>query len=140
MGSIQVDEAEHGRLTEAAGRLPTLEAELTAATQRATAAEQALRERDTEQAARAVITREATAAGVEFTALECRGLLAGLPTTDQGLDEPAFTETVKSAVAEKSAARPAGLVGFGATTHPSDVIAEAENAAAAAFGRQIKEA
>lgn len=142
MGTIQVDEAQHALLTEAAGRVPTLEAELDAATVRAVAAEQQLRARDNEAAARAVIAREAKGAGVEFTALESRGLLAGLPLGESGtLDEATFVETVKAGVAEKAATtRGATITGFGAPPTTTDWAMEAEKAAAAAFGRQIKEA
>lgn len=142
MGTIQVDEAQHALLTEAAGRVPTLETELDAAQQRADAAEQQLRARDNEAAARAVIAREAKGAGVEFTALESRGLLAGLPLGESGtLDEATFVETVKAGVAEKAATtRGATITGFGAPPTTTDWAMEAEKAAAAAFGRQIKEA
>ena len=144
MGNIQVDEAEHGRLTEAAGRVPTLESERDAERQRAEVAERKLRDRENADAAAAVIDAQALEADVTFTALERRGLVAVLPVTESGdLDKSAFEETVKTAAAEKAKESGAGSIrGFGDTLTPADrdVIAEAEKAAAGAFGRTPKEA
>jgi hypothetical protein len=144
MGQIQVDEAQHASLTEAAGRVPTLEAERDAANQRADVAERNLRDRDNRDAAGVVIDAQAREASVTFTALERRGLLASLPVTESGeLDEAAYTETVKTAAAEKAQEAGAGSIrGFGSTIseNSSDVVKEAEKAAAGAFGRQVKEA
>ena len=58
MGHIQVDEAEHGRLTEAAGRVPTLESERDAATTRATTAEGELALYKAREAARPAVTKK----------------------------------------------------------------------------------
>lgn len=139
MGTIQVDEAEHGRLTEAAGRVTALESERA----------QAIAERDEAREALAVERRTAAAARIVdesntgFTALERRGLLAELPVTAEGaLDVDAFTATVTEAAAAVAEANGAGRPrGFGATTHTdaTAIVAEAEKAAAAAFGRQSKE-
>lgn len=115
----QIEEGRLAQLEEAAGRVPTLEAERdTARRERDQAVAESRQIRNTE-AARAVIA-EAIAASttpVTFTALESRGLLAGLPTTTEGdLDEAAYRTAVEAAVAEKAKAGGAGQVrGFGAS-------------------------
>lgn len=144
MGHIQVDEAEHGRLTEAAGRVPTLESERDTANQRAEAAERKLRDRDNTDAATRVIDTQAREAGVTFSALERRGLLAGMPLAESGdLDEAAFTEAVTTAAAEKAAANGAGSIrGFGDTADTGSTQvgeSDANKAVAGAFGRTITE-
>ena len=66
-----------------------------------------------------------------------------LPVTESGdLDEAAFTTTVTEAAAQRAEADGAGSIrGFGrSTTTDTNVIAEAEKAAAGAFGRTPKEA
>lgn len=152
MGTKQVDEGEFARLTEAAGRVATLESERDAAVQRAESAEQ---ERDTLREAQRQTAREAKAselidaaakdAEVTFTALERRGLLAALPLTEKGdLDEDAFTESVRKDATAKAEESGAGAVrGFGlstpATPADDDAIKAAEAAAAGAFGRTVKE-
>jgi hypothetical protein len=140
MGTIQVDEAEHGRLTEAAGRVTALESERDQANERAATAEAALRDRDLrDSAARIIDTAEAG-----FTALERRGLLAELPVTQEGaLDEAAFTTTVTEAAATRAEANGAGSIrGFGSTGNGTNTVTEADvdNAVGSAFGRTPKEA
>jgi len=111
MAQIQIDEAEHKRLTEAAKQIEAIEAEKTAAIKRAEEAEAkiaaALEAADTAAAERII-----TAAGV-FTALEAKGLRADMPMTDGRLDVPAFEKAVAEAAAEKREAagegRPTGL-------------------------------
>lgn len=121
MPQIQIEEAEHQRLLDAAGRVETLEAERVAATERAEQAEAALAESNRIAAARAVITAQATEAGVTFTALEERGLLADLPASEDGsLDEAAFTTTVDEAATASRSVRDSGKVtGFGAPLNES---------------------
>jgi hypothetical protein len=119
MGLIQVDEAEHGRLTQEAGRVPTLTDERDQAIRRADAAEAALRGHRNTDAARGILA-EAIAASttpVTFSALEQRGILAALPTTGEGdLDADAFRGAVEAEVNAKAKAGGAGRVtGFGAT-------------------------
>ncbi len=124
MGTIQVDEAEHGRLTEAAGRVPTLESERDTAQRERDEAREALAvERRTAAAARIIDTAEAG-----FTALERRGLLAELPLTQEGaLDEAAFTTTVTEAAATRAEASGAGSIrGFGRTGSGTDTVTEAD--------------
>lgn len=124
MGNIQVDEAQYASVTEAAGRVPTLESERDTERRRADAAEARLAERDRADAARTIIDARATEAGVTFTALETRGLLASLPVTESGdLDEASFTTSVNEAAATKAEETGAGKVrGFGASTGVSESL------------------
>ncbi|WKN47141.1 hypothetical protein [Nocardioides sp. Arc9.136] len=117
MGNISIEESEHRRLTEAAGRVAQLE-------ERATTAE---RERDELREAAAVRTRtdraveiveaRAKEAGVSFTPREVKGLLADVTVTESGdLDEAAFTTLVDTDAAAKKADAGAGQVrGHGGT-------------------------
>ena len=115
-------EIEAGRLAqleEAAGRVPTLTDERDQAVSRAEAAEAALRNHRNTDAARGILA-EAIAASttpVTFSALEQRGILAALPTTDAGdLDAAAFRSAAEAEVAAKAKAGGAGRVtGFGVT-------------------------
>ena len=124
MGTIQVDEAEHGRLTEAAGRVTALESERA----------QAIAERDEAREALAAERRTARAnvlidtAEAGFTPLERRGLLAELPLTQEGaLDEDAFTATVTEAAAARAEASGAGSIrGFGRTGNDTGTVTEAD--------------
>lgn len=132
MPQIQIEESEHTRLVEAAGRVTTLEerataaeARATAAEQRATVAEEAGVVRDRRDRAAELITERATTGRVAFTALECRGLLAELPLTESGdFDEAAFTTTVDTQVAEKKTAggagKPRGFGSFQTGTHVAE--------------------
>lgn len=117
MGTIQVDEAQHVSLTEAAGRVPTLESERDTAQRERDEAREALAQRDRNDAAAVIIQTKATEAGVSFTALECRGLLAHLPIKEGALDKDAFTESVTTALAEKAESNGSGkLHGFNSDT------------------------
>ena len=115
-------EIEAGRLAqleEAAGRVPTLTDERDQAVSRAEAAEAALRNHRNVDAARGILA-EAIAASttpVTFSALEQRGILAALPTTDAGdLDAAAFRSAAEAEVSDKAKAGGAGRVtGFGVT-------------------------
>lgn len=122
MPQIQIEEAEHARLIDAAGRVTALE-------ERATTAEAERDQLRTTEAARArgvravelVRTNEARVnASHTFSALEERGLCADLPLTAEGaLDEAAFASLVTAAVTEAIAASTdggaagAGVRGFG---------------------------
>lgn len=113
MPEIKIDEAEHGRLVEAAGRVTALEAENSEL--KAKNAELAESAAATARISRA---KEIVAEAKVFDDLQTKGLLADLPIKDGVLDEAAFTETVKTA-AEKlaeSRGRGTGIVtGFGGT-------------------------
>lgn len=125
MGMIEVDEADHRRLTEAAGRVEALESERdTAIAER----DEARGERDTARGdlaesrrttrATTLISEAATEASVEFSQLEVDGLLTRIPLTEAGeLDEAAFTTTVAEAAKDKAEAAGAGRPrGFGRHT------------------------
>lgn len=145
MGTIQIEETEHARLTEKAGRVETLETErdtavTEAATEKARAdkAEAELAERDRRDAARKIVDES----DGSFTPLEMKGLLAELPLNEGGeLDVETFTTTVAEAAAKT---KRRGVHGFGGT--PVDVDGETvteadiDNAVGAAFGRTVKEA
>lgn len=137
MGTIQVDEAEHGRLAEAAGRVPTLEAERDTAVAERDQLRESIAQRDRADAARSIIGARATEAGVTFTALETRGLLAQLPVTESGdLDEAVFTTTVNEAAATKAEQSGAGQVrGFGGASGDGGGISESD-ARAVLYGEQ----
>ena len=136
MGNIQVDEADHRRVTEAAGRVPTLESER----------DTAVRERDEARRALAVAEARGTAA----TSARAR-VVAGnatlpaaavdrivesatrtIPLTESGqLDEPALhtavdtARTVEEAYLAGLAASvgATGLTGFGASTDVTESTA-----------------
>lgn len=113
MAQIQIDEAEHKRLTTAAEKATVLEAERSAAIERAETAEAKIAEAH-KQTDAVTVDRIIAAAGVDFTALEAKGLRVDLPFDDTGrLDATKFEATVKEAAAERAAAdgqgRPTGL-------------------------------
>jgi hypothetical protein len=107
-----IEESRLRELEEAHGRVPTLESERDTAIRERDEARGRLASRDRIDRARAIIAERATTHQVTFTALEQRGLLAGLPQTQEGaLDETAFTTAVDEAATEK---KPKGGVrGFG---------------------------
>lgn len=118
MGNISIEESEHKRLVEEAGRVATLENERDTEKAGRIKAEEALAERDRRDAAVKVISEAKVAdEPVQFTALEQAGLLSDLPLTEAGeLDTEAFTTKVTEAAAEKVTAEGAGSVtGMGGT-------------------------
>ena len=143
----QIEEGRLAQLEEAAGRVTTLENERdTAVREAADARRELAAERAVNRARTLISTNEARrTAGVEFTSLEERGLLAGLTLGEDGqLDEAAFTTAVETAVTEASTARGAGSVtGFGrqpAASGGQVTESDIDNAVGSAFGRQVKEA
>ncbi|MFK5689593.1 hypothetical protein ACI3EY_07990 [Ornithinimicrobium sp. LYQ92] len=140
----QIEEGRLAQLEADAGRVQTLESERDAATTERDEAREALAARDRTDQARTIITTQAREAGVAFTAMEERGLLAGLPVKDGALDESAYTDTVKEAAAEVAKAAGAGTVrGFGQTVDETDttntVTAEESRATVlGAFGMSPK--
>lgn len=127
MGHIQVDEAEHKRLTEAAEKLATTEAERAAAIERAETAEKRIAEA-TKKAETATVSRIVGEAGVEFSKWERAGIESALPRTEDGaLDEAAFAERVKEAATEKAAESGAGRPhGFGTVNESTTDYSEAD--------------
>lgn len=141
MGTIQVDESQHAALTEAAGRVPTLESERDTAVRERDEAREALATTLRNAAASTVIDTQAREAGVTFTALERRGLLAELPVAESGeLDTAAFTEAVTTAAAEKATAAGAGSIrGFGETATADATESDATPTVRSAFGNPVQE-
>lgn len=139
----QIEEARLRQLEEDAGRVTTLESERDTAQRERDEAREALAAERRTAAANRVIGEAAEAADVTFDRFQRSGLLATLPVAEDGtLDEAAFRTTCDEAAAEIAESQGAGGVrGFGATTgKDTDVIAEAEKAAAGAFGRETQEA
>ena len=126
MAQIQIDEAEHKRLTEAAEKVAAAEAERDAARQDLEKARKATAEAHAAADA-ATVDRIIGAAGVEFSALEAKGLRADVPMEDGRLDAAKFEELVKEAAtvkaAESGAGRPSGM---GAITESNTDITEAD--------------
>lgn len=143
-----IEEARLRELEEASGRVPTLESERDTAVAERDQARSELAEHRRTSRAREVIAERAREAGVTFSPLEERGLLANLPVGEDGaLDEAAFTTSVNEAAAEVAESHGAGRVrGFGNTTHNGDgdqQVSETDidTAVAGTFGRStIKEA
>lgn len=109
MATTQIEEARLRQLEKDAERVQTLESERDAL-------KAEIARRDAAESATTIITDTAKSAGVEFTALEARGLLAELPMRDGALDVDAFTNTVAAEATAKTAAAPARestIRGFG---------------------------
>ena len=114
MAQIQIDEAEHKRLTETADRVTQMEADLAESVKRAEEAEaRVVAAHVATDAAKA----EAIISAHPFSALEARGLLADMPADESGrLDVPAFERIVTEAAAVKASESGAGRPdGMGAT-------------------------
>ncbi|MGN6413797.1 hypothetical protein [Flexivirga sp.] len=140
MGNIQVDEAQYASVTEAAGRVPTLESERDTAVQ----------ERDTSRAelaeahrvidkgnAHSIVRTAAREAQVELDDYQVAGIAADYPTGEDGrLDADKLTESAKTAIAKLAEEAGAGQVrGFGSTTGGGDTISESD-ARAFLYGEQ----
>lgn len=125
MGHIQIDEAEHKRLTEAAQKVASLEAERDAANTKAQEAMAKIAAAN-EAADKAQVDRIIAGAGVQFTTLEAKGLRADLPKGDDGrLDVTAFEATVKEAATEKAAESGHGRpTGFGHVAESTTAITD----------------
>jgi hypothetical protein len=135
MGHIQVDEAEHGRLTEAAGRVPTLESERDAANQRADKAEHKLALYEARDAARPAVTKKVAESGlparrqariVESILKQVRLDDNGAANADElvGITEAAVTEE-QADLAELAESLGAGTVrNFGATRESGGATVE----------------
>lgn len=142
MAKIQIEESEHTRLTETAGRVTALESERDTAVKAKEAAESALESFKAEQKVAAdaatVIDGVAKEAEVTFTPLEVVGLKAALPIKEGALDVEAFTTTVANEAA--AIAKSGRVTGLGATQTEQIGEADFASAVAGAFGRQVKEA
>jgi hypothetical protein len=140
MGKIQIEEAEHTGLVEKAGRVDSLVSENATLKQKVTTFEEADAERGRLERAGVLLAESAKTAGVTFTKLEERGLLASLPVKDGALDEETFTKSVDEAAAEVLEAAKnttGGLRGFGAST--SDTAVDESAPTATPWGRPLAE-
>lgn len=126
MAQIQVDEAEHQRLTDAAEKVATIEAERDTARQDLEEARKVATEAR-QSAEAATVSRILSEAGVQFSKWERAGIESSLPRTeDDALDEAAFTERVKEAATEKAAESGAGRPsGMGAVSESTTEFSEA---------------
>lgn len=119
----QIEEARLRQLEADAGRVPTLESERDTAVAERDEARNDLAAHRRVDRARAIISARAQEAGIAFTPLETRGLLADLPLKEGALDEDAFTATVDEAAKPPAAgtttAPSTGVTGFGASATPT---------------------
>jgi phenylpyruvate tautomerase PptA (4-oxalocrotonate tautomerase family) len=155
MGHIQVDEADHGRLTEAAGRVPTLESERDTAVSERDSARAELALFKAREAARPAVAAKVAESSLPATrkAKIVEAVLRHVALNDQGM--PNAEELVKLTEAEVKDAETelaelaeslgvGQVVGFGGSSRfngNGDVTeADVDKAIATAFGRQIKEA
>lgn len=125
MGTIQIEESAHAALVEKSGRVTALEADVTAAKERAGAAESALTEAN-DTAAEALVTAALEAAGVSAPKLAAR-LAKGYPVKENGvLDAEALRSDVAESVAELQVGNGAGTPrGVGHTQESVEPSAEA---------------
>ena len=130
----EISEAQLANLTEAAGRVPTLESEREQAIRERDEAREALAQRDRGDLITATIN--AVEGSNSLTSLERDGLAARVPAGD--VDTAALTAAVEAAVAESAQRAGAGAItGFGATgTTTGGTITTTESTASimAAFG------
>ena len=129
----EISEAQLANLTEAAGRVPTLESEREQAIRERDEAREALAQRDRGDLITATIN--AVEGSNSLTALERDGLAARVPAGD--VDTAALTAAVEAAVAESAQRAGAGTItGFGATGATGGTITATESTASimAAFG------
>ena len=143
MPKIQIEESEHARLTETAGRVDALENENATLKATVTSLQEADQRRTREDRARAIVAEKATAGKVEFTDLEVVGLVASAPVKEDGtLDEDAFATTVDAQVeTRKTAAESAAPVhGFGASAAAASAgVAESGQRTSNPWGRPLTE-
>lgn len=118
MGKIQIEESEHTRLVEEAGRVAQLQQENAAKDARIAELEEAQARRTRTDRAVEIVEARAKEAGVTFTPREVKGLLADITVTESGdLDEAAFTTLVDTDAAAKKAATGTGtVIGHGGST------------------------
>ena len=142
MPMIQIEESEHTRLTETAGRVDALQQENATLKAENSQLRESAAAADREKRARDIIGDRVTEAKVApFNDLETAGLLAGLPVTEAGdLDEAAFTAAVdKQVEARKAKATEsaAPVHGFGASA--STEVAESGRRTTSPWGRSLTE-
>jgi hypothetical protein len=119
VATIQIEESAHAALVAESSRAAALEADVTAATTRATAAEAALTEAN-DTAAEALVASALEAVGLTAPKTAAR-LAKGYPVKENGaLDKDALAESVAESVAELQVSGGAGTVrGAGDSTAPA---------------------
>lgn len=124
MATTNIEEAELATLKESSGRVPALEAERDAATDRATTALAGLTESN-DTAAAALVTTALAEAGLNAPKAAAR-LAVGYPVKENGvIDVDTFTADVAEAVAELAEAHGAGSVrGLGNTEATATAITQ----------------
>lgn len=137
MATTQIEESRLAQLEKDSERVQSLESERNADR---TALAEAHRLIDNAEA-HTIVRTAAREADIRLNDFEVAGIAADYPKGEDGrIDKDKLTESAKAAVATLAESRGAGsITGFGSTaaTDTSDVVAEAEQASAAAFGRTI---
>jgi hypothetical protein len=148
----QIEEARLGQLEEAAGRVPTLESERDAASQRATVAESKLAQLEAKDTARPVVAAkvaESKTLGARTQARVVESILSALPMADDKVDDTKLPAVIESAVkaaedeiADYTPAAPTALFGsFGSLAEATAIdqtdLSESdfETAVGSPFGR-----
>ena len=137
MATTQIEESRLAQLEKDSERVQSLESERDADR---TALSEAHRVIDNGEA-HTIVRTAAREADISLNDFEAAGIAADYPKGEDGrIDKDKLAESAKAAVATLAESRGAGsITGFGSTaaTVSSDVVAEAEEASAAAFGRTI---
>ena len=137
MATTQIEESRLAQLEKDSERVQSLESERDADR---TALSEAHRVIDNGEA-HTIVRTAAREADISLNDFEAAGIAADYPKGEDGrIDKEKLAESAKAAVAILAESRGAGsITGFGSTaaTVSSDVVAEAEEASAAAFGRTI---
>lgn len=138
MPKIQIEEAEHARLTETAGRVDTVESENAALKAENTQLKESKAAADRRTRAMDLVREHEHA----FTPLEAKGLVADLPLTESGdFDEEAFTTTLtEHAATSRAAAGEGQITGNGQVTDTGKTTTESAPARSrSAWGRPVTE-
>ncbi|GAW54737.1 hypothetical protein [Nocardioides sp. PD653] len=139
MPKIQIEESEHTRLTETAGRVDALESENATLKTQVETLQEADAQRTRTDRAKALIAESEHV----FTPLEARALLADLPVVEADsvkvLDETEFTKRLDEASKESAATLGAkvGVHGFGASA--TTEVTESGRPATSPWGRPLAE-
>lgn len=136
MGKIQIEESEHTRLTEKAGRVDALESENATLKAEKAALEEG-RAADQRRARAMDLIREHDHA---FTPLEAKGLVVELPLTESGdFDETKFGEQLAEHAAAAAQAGGAGRITSMGTTTDTATTESAPTPTKTAWGRPVSE-
>ncbi len=136
MPKIQIEEADHKRLVDEAGRVPTLEQERDTEKARGDKAEAALAEHVRRDAAMDLIREHEHA----FSPLEAKGLIVELPLTEGGeFDAEAFKTSLDEHAAKVRQAGGAGqITSVGSVVDAPTTANESAAPAKTPWGREVK--